>query len=119
MGKPPRSYVALLVARWACRESEGGCGAAPGERCKTWADHRPTSPHADRWRQQETHDWQEAMRRKREGEVTPPDLNPAERQAWEVAVSRGLSITPGDVRAMLAAAVAHVDQVNQAIWGRT
>lgn len=41
----------ILVSKYRCRDEEGGCGAAIGQRCKTLASHRPTQPHQDRWTQ--------------------------------------------------------------------
>jgi hypothetical protein len=41
----------ILVARYACREREGGCGAKLGEQCKTYVHGKLTQPHEDRWRQ--------------------------------------------------------------------
>jgi hypothetical protein len=49
-----RPTVASILARlYRCRDEEGGCGARPGELCKTFSRREPCPPHADRWRQWE------------------------------------------------------------------
>jgi hypothetical protein len=60
-----QSYTRQLEMRWACRETEGGCGAQPGEPCKTYATGKPTYPHVDRWNQQRGSDYREEMRHRR------------------------------------------------------
>ena len=47
------TLVTRLESMYRCRETEGGCGARRGEKCKTFAAGKPTQPHADRWRQWE------------------------------------------------------------------
>jgi hypothetical protein len=53
MSKPQPTVTAILIERYVCRDSEGGCGAERGEQCKTLQRHKPTACHADRWRQWE------------------------------------------------------------------
>jgi len=48
-GRP--TVETILVARYRCRDEEGGCGARTGERCKTHLRGRITQPHQDRWTQ--------------------------------------------------------------------
>jgi len=62
----PKPLVRLLEERYECRETEGGCGAQRGERCKTWATGKPTPPHTDRWRQDDAHRYAEWQRRRPE-----------------------------------------------------
>ena len=40
-----------------CRLSHGGCGARPGEYCRTWAGRKSYQAHFDRLKQ-ENEDWQ-------------------------------------------------------------
>ena len=52
-GRP--TVETILVARYRCRDEEGGCGARIGERCKTHLRGRITQPHQDRWTQWHLH----------------------------------------------------------------
>jgi hypothetical protein len=51
--RPQPTLAARLERLYRCRESEGGCGAKRGQKCKTFARGKPTQPHQDRWRQWE------------------------------------------------------------------
>jgi hypothetical protein len=93
------SYTRLLEARWACREVEGGCGAQPGERCKTFASGKPTQPHEDRWAQQRAHDAAEDQRRRRPS----PPASPPER--WARVLTAGHEAIPAGSAAPASAVV--------------
>jgi hypothetical protein len=64
----PATTLQQRARQFPCRPGRGGCGARPGEYCRTWAGRKSYQAHFDRLKQ-ENEDWQ-----RRYGQDSPARL---------------------------------------------